>query len=186
MSDTRQRINALALIYRALYQGPDLKRVDIRYFLEELIAQLVNSEHEPGAGVKTELDADDLVIDPDKLAPVALFAVEAITNAQKHAFHGRGGLLEVSFKVIGEEAVLEIRDSGAGRAASARPAGEAVAGVGRLLMNAFARQLRGRLEVASNDLGGLTVRLCFPAPEVRPANETKPRSSRSKGNPGVA
>ena len=41
MTDTRQRISALALIYRALYQGPDLKRVDLRQFLEELIAQLV-------------------------------------------------------------------------------------------------------------------------------------------------
>ena len=41
MSDTRQRITALALIYRALYQSPDLKRVDLRQFLEELIAQLV-------------------------------------------------------------------------------------------------------------------------------------------------
>ena len=32
MNDTRQRITALALIYRALYQGPDLKRVDLRTF----------------------------------------------------------------------------------------------------------------------------------------------------------
>ena len=44
MSDTRQRITALALIYRALYQGPDLKRVDLRPFLEELTAQLVAGE----------------------------------------------------------------------------------------------------------------------------------------------
>jgi two-component sensor histidine kinase len=176
MSDTRQRINALALIYRALYQSPNLKRVDIRYFLRELIAQLVNSEHEPGAGVNTELDADDLVIDPDKLAPVALFAVEAITNAQKHAFAGRGGLLRVRFKVTEEEADLQIADSGSGR-----PYCEPEGGVGRLLMNAFARQLRGRMEVAENEIGGCTVRLIFPTPEVKPAAEARPRSGR-KGN----
>src|SRR5205085_1006683 len=44
MSDTRQRITALALIYRALYQSPDLRRVDVRQFLEELVAQLVSSD----------------------------------------------------------------------------------------------------------------------------------------------
>ena len=182
MSDTRQRINALALIYRALYQGPNLKRVDIRYFLEELIAQLVNAEHEPGAGVKTVLDAQDLVIDPDKLAPVALFAVEAITNAQKHAFAGRGGALTVRFNVEGEAAVLEIADTGSGQ-----PAGAAVPGVGRQLMNAFARQLRGQLEIGPNEAGGLTVRLSFPAPEVKPAIEPKPRSGRAgRGNRGAS
>src|SRR5471030_3314586 len=37
ISDTRQRITALALIYRALYQSPDLRRVDLREFLEELV-----------------------------------------------------------------------------------------------------------------------------------------------------
>ena len=41
ISDTRQRITALALIYRALYQGPDLRRVDFGEFLDELTGQLV-------------------------------------------------------------------------------------------------------------------------------------------------
>src|SRR5262249_45387205 len=104
MSDTRQRITALALIYRALYQSPDLRRVDVRQFLEELIAQLVASEVGRGPPlVRTELEADPLVIDPDKLAPLALWAVEAITNAQKHAFAQRGGTLRVRFKVGGQE-----------------------------------------------------------------------------------
>ena len=64
MSDTRQRITALALIYRALYQGPDLKRVDLRPFLEELTAQLVSGEVMHGPQVRTELSVDALVIDP--------------------------------------------------------------------------------------------------------------------------
>jgi len=107
MSDTRQRITALALIYRALYQGPDLKRVDLRPFLEELTAQLVAGEILHGPGVRTEISVDALVIDPDRLAPLALFAVEAITNAQKHAFAKRGGMLTVNFHVHGDEALLE-------------------------------------------------------------------------------
>ena len=62
MSDTRQRITALALIYRALYQGPDLKRVDLRPFLEELTAQLVAGVLVHGPAVRTELSVDPLVI----------------------------------------------------------------------------------------------------------------------------
>jgi two-component sensor histidine kinase len=166
MSDTRQRITALALIYRALYQGPDLKRVDLRPFLEQLTAQLVASEMLNGPGVQTDLSVDALVIDPDRLAPLALFAVEAITNAQKHAFAKRGGVLTLNFHVHGDEAELEISDDGT--------AGEdalGASGVGRTLMTAFARQLRGRAELVRNAKGGVTARLLFPTPALDPTGE---------------
>ena len=177
LSDTRQRITALALIYRALYQGPDLKRVDLRPFLEELTAQLVSSEMLHGPGVRTELTVDALVIDPDRLAPLALFAVEAITNAQKHAFRERGGLLTLKFTVRGEEAELEISDDGASGE-------EALAGtgVGRTLMTAFARQLRGRSELVRNAGGGVTARLIFPTPS---ADAPQPDRTKS-GNQAAA
>lgn len=159
MSDTRQRITALALIYRALYQGPDLKRVDLRPFLEELTAQLINGELSHGQAIRTELKVDPLVIDPDRLAPLALFAVEAITHAQKHAFSERGGTLRLNFTVRGEEAELEICDDG-----EAEEGALVSAGVGRTLMTAFARQLRGRAELVRNEAGGVTARLIFPTP----------------------
>ena len=161
MSDTRQRITALALIYRALYQGPDLKRVDLRPFLEELTAQLIAGEMLHGSPVRTELKVDALVIDPDRLAPLALFAVEAITNAQKHAFAARGGSLTVTFEVDGEEAKLEISDDG-----EAPESALGASGVGRTLMTAFARQLRGKAEIVRNEQGGITARLLFPTPSA--------------------
>ena len=160
MSDTRQRITALALIYRSHYQGSDLKQVELRPFLEELIAQLVAGELSHGPAVRTELSVDALVIDPDRLTPLALFAVEAITNAQKHAFANRsGGVLKLAFRVRGEEAELEISDDG-----QADEAALAKSGVGRTLMTAFARQLRGRAELVRNESGGVTARLFFPTP----------------------
>jgi two-component sensor histidine kinase len=176
MSDTRQRITALALIYRALYQGPDLKRVDLRPFLEELTAQLVASEMLHGPGVRTELSVDALVIDPDRLAPLALFAVEAITNAQKHAFAQRGGVLTLNFHVHGDEATLEISDDG-----QVEDTALVASGVGRTLMTAFARQLRGRAEIVRNEQGGVTARLLFPTPSLDHA-----ASSPSGGNQAAA
>ena len=178
MSDTRQRINAMALIYRALYQGPDLRKVELRGFLQELIAQLIVSDHDT-SGVRTALEADDLVIHPDKLAPLALFAVEAITNAQKHAFASRGGgSLTVSFRVNGDEAELEIADDGPG---STQP--NLSAGVGRTLMVAFARQLHGRAEIVTNAVGGVTARLIFPTPDAQtvpfPATPSRPKRNRA-------
>jgi len=163
MSDTRQRIGALALIYRALYEGPDLKRVDLRDFLDELIAQLITSEPSRGP-IQTDLVLDPLIIDPDRLAPLALFAVEAITNAKKHGLEASGGILHVNFTVRGETAELRIADPGA-----AGGKAEVGQGVGRTLMTAFARQLRGEVTFCANRAGGLTVRLTFPTPSAAEA-----------------
>jgi two-component sensor histidine kinase len=135
--------------------------VDLKTFLEDLTAQLVVPESAYGHVVKTELSADQLIIDPDKLAPLALFSVEAITNAQKHAFAGRGGELSVHFRVRDNEATLEISDAGGDDPDESPSLGE---GVGRTLMTAFARQLGGRAEFEANERRGLTARLIFPAP----------------------
>jgi two-component sensor histidine kinase len=178
MSDTRQRITALALIYRALYQSPDLRRVDVRQFLEELVAHLTAGEGGKPSNIRTQLEADDLEIDPDKLAPLALFAVEAITNARKHAYDEDGGLIIVRFTVSPEEVVLEIADEGRGDSGALSGAG-----VGRTLMSAFARQLRGRAEVGPGEQGGVTAKLIFPAPEAPVQDATRP-SGESLAGPG--
>ena len=160
VGDTRQRISALALIYRTLYQSDDLRYADARIFLTELVGQLVASETGRGHLVTSTVEADSLVVDPDKLAPLALWLVEAVTNAQKHAFVGRGGDLKVRFVVHGETSVLEVQDDGPGVSETFR------AGVGRTLMGAFAKQLRGSVEMVPAEGGGMIARMTFATPEA--------------------
>ncbi len=160
VGDTRQRISALALIYRTLYQSDDLRYADSRVFLNELVAQLISSEALRGPLVTSSVDADSLVVDPDKLAPLALWLVEAVSNAQKHAFAGRGGDLKVRFRVEGERSLLEVEDDGPGVNETFRE------GVGRTLMGAFAKQLRGEVEMVPSPSGGTIARLTFATPEA--------------------
>lgn len=160
VGDTRQRIAALALIYRTLYQSDDLRYADARIFLTELVGQLIASESGRGYLVTSSVEADSLVVDPDKLAPLALWLVEAVTNAQKHAFAGRGGDLQVRFKVDGEVSVLEVQDNGPG------PSDTMSTGVGRTLMGAFAKQLRGEAEMVEAEGGGTIARMRFATPEA--------------------
>ncbi len=162
--DTRQRITALALIYRALYQSDDLRKIDVRQFLEELVASQITAESGRAANLRTELTADDLEVDPDKLAPLALFAVEAIAQARRHAFPPEGGVVRVRF-AVGERVVMEIEDDGL----ATEDGGD---GVGRTLMTAYARQLRGRSACETTAEGHVRVTLDFPPPnpvEERPA-----------------
>ena len=160
LGDTRQRISALALIYRTLYQSEDIRHADARDFLTELVGQLVAGGAMRGPMVTSAIDSDSLIIDPDKLAPLALWLVEAVSNAQKHAFAGRGGHLGVRFKVKGSISVLEVQDDGPGVDA------DQAEGVGRTLMGAFAKQLRGSAEMVAAPGGGSIARLAFPTPEA--------------------
>jgi two-component sensor histidine kinase len=161
LGDTRQRISALALIYRTLYQSENIRYADAREFLTELVGQLIAAEAMRGPVVSSSIEADSLVVDPDKLAPLALWLVEAVSNAQKHAFAGRGGDLKVRFKVDGDKSVLEVQDDGPGPDQAA-----VTAGVGRTLMGAFAKQLRGEAEILRGPDGGTIARMVFATPEA--------------------
>lgn len=163
MSDTRRRIVALALIYRTLYLSPGTKRVVLLPFFEALIADLAAGDIGHGPSLRPRLSIEPIVVDPDILAPLALFAVEAIANA-----YGRtaavDGELVVSLRARGDMAELEISDSG--------PAPDAAlteSNVSRTLMNAFARQMLGHAELTRNACGGLDARLTFPVRAIRPA-----------------
>ncbi|WP_309628691.1 sensor histidine kinase [Brevundimonas sp.] len=181
LGDTRQRISALALIYRTLYQSDDIRHADAREFMTELVGQMVASESGRGFTVTSSIDADSLVVDPDKLAPLALWLVEAITNAQKHAFAGRGGALQVRFRVHGDTSTLEVQDDGPGSS------DEAVrSGVGRTLMGAFAKQLRGEAELVPAPGGGTIARMVFATPEaVVPTNPDDLKPSDARVTPGT-
>lgn len=137
---------------------------------------MIAGEAVRGPLVTTSVEADPLAIDPDKLAPLALWLVEAVSNAQKHAFAGRGGDLQVRFRVNGETSVLEVQDDGPGVDAAAS------AGVGRTLMIAFAKQLRGEAEIVPGPEGGSIARLTFATPKARgPARVHEVASFRISG-----
>ncbi len=160
LGDTRHRISALALIYRTLYQSEDIRHADAKVFLNDLVGQLVASEASRGPAVSSRVEADSLIMDPDKLAPMALWLVEAISNALKHALAEKGGTLTVRFKVDGETSVLEVEDDGPGLSETDP------VGVGRTLMTAFGRQLRGQTEVLGASPHGTCVRMTFVTPRV--------------------
>ncbi len=77
----------------------------------------------------------------------------------------------------GAVATLEISDDG-----QASEQALTATGVGRTLMTAFARQLRGRSEVMRNAAGGITARLMFPTPGI----DAEPQPGAEDGNQAAA
>ena len=100
--DTRQRILALSVIYRALYESPDLGRVDLSEFVNDLVAQLMVENSSLPARI--DLRTAPLDIEPDRLAPLALFIVEAVANVGRNAAGGGDAALGIRFTPMNGEA----------------------------------------------------------------------------------
>jgi two-component sensor histidine kinase len=167
-AEARSRINALATLHRRLYESESLQEIDLKWFLEDLCAELRRGGLSRGRNVELTVDSPSEVIGPDVAVPLGLLVTEAITNAYKHAFNERdGGHIEV--KIVRDSAsmlLLTIRDDGTGFDMAASTQDHS--GLGRSLIEAFVRQLRGELETRVDE--GTVVQVKFPA-HIKPTDK---------------
>lgn len=167
-AEARTRINALATLHRRLYESENLQEVDLRWFLEDLCAELRRSGLAGPRDVDLTVRAPDEVIGPDIAVPLGLLVTEAITNAYKHAFEGvERGLIELEVRRDSDETLLlTVRDNGIGFDPNVTEIESG--GLGRSLIDAFVRQLRGELEIKSEQGTVVQVRFRMPVqPTVR-------------------
>lgn len=159
-AEARSRINALATLHRRLYESESLQQVDLKWFLEDLCAELRRGGLSRGHHVELTAVSPSEVIGPEIAVPLGLLVTEAITNAYKHAFNEReGGHIRVEVERLdAEKLLLRVSDDGVGMEGAENDAG----GLGRSLIDAFVRQLRGELQIHSDQ--GTRVEVRFPAP----------------------
>jgi two-component sensor histidine kinase len=158
LEEARARVTALALVHQALYEGEDLRTIDLGEFIENLVRALIDAAG--GAARRVDLSVRVTAApQPASVAvPLALFVVEAATNALKHAFpEDREGVIEI--EVAEESGTMRVTISDDGIGIDPRRPAERT---GVSLMNAFARQLRGQSCMSSRPGGGARVELTFP------------------------
>lgn len=136
-----ERVEALALVHRRLYQADDVSRFDVAAFAGDLVTDLVGSTGRED--IRVDLDLESVEVSADKAAPVALMINELVTNALKHAFNGgRAGTIGLTVKRHGDAMRIGVSDDGVGIGD-----GEAApASFGRTLIGQLARQLRASVE----------------------------------------
>ena len=173
LSQTRARIGALAQIHRLLYEeshDSDQGEVNISSLLAALCSQL-RSLHRGHGAVHLICDAASEMVPVNNAVPLTLFAVEAITNAFRHAFPGgRTGKVIVQFEVTDDQVMLSVTDDGTGY-----DAGQTPSSMGRQLMAAFAQQLGGVKTVRSTS-AGTVVTVSYPIETPEPEADS-PKSS---------
>ena len=66
------------------------------------------------SGIKIEVKAEALEIDPDRAVPFGLLVNELATNAIKHAFPDGTGRVVLSVEQVGDQIELTVADDGVG------------------------------------------------------------------------
>lgn len=153
-----ERIETLRLLQDQLYSRPDVDRVAIRPYVQELLGNLA-AWHQGAAGsVELRVDVAELEVQPSVAAALGLILNEFTTNSFKYGFDGRPGILTVGLSPSSDDKlVLRIADNGVG---FAKQDATARRGTGMTLIEGLARQLGGRTNWSSE--GGVRLEVEFP------------------------
>jgi two-component sensor histidine kinase len=164
------RISALALVHRILHDIDDQRMVDVKNLLEQLCEQIREGFGGGRLDIRIVVESVSLDVPSEIAVPLAVLAVEALTNAFKHAFpRGRGGTVRVALEQFDEQHLrFCAEDNGVGIGPDAKNAG-----IGGRLIRTLGAQMGGAASIQSRPAGGTVVEVIFPNPiEAGPSRPT--------------
>jgi PAS domain S-box-containing protein len=157
MQEMEQRVHAMARVQDSLYLSLTRGSVNLRSYLEELVAALAAAFQRPG--IVPRVRVEPLELDVDRAMACGLIVSELVANAYKYAFPaGRQGEIAVEAGMAGAHHILRVSDTGVGlRELPERSGGSSL---GLRLVDAFARRLEGTVAVDTTD--GVVITVQFP------------------------
>ena len=141
LQEMLERVEAMGLVHKRLYQSNDITDFDISEFTREIAGNLVAATGRDD--IALTVDVETVTIKADEAASIALVINETITNALKHAFPiGSRGDLTISVKPLPGLCEISIRDDGPGMPPDAGHRGS----FGKTLVETLIKQLRAKIE----------------------------------------
>mgnify|MGYP001310894193 CR=1 FL=1 len=159
-----QRLMAVGLVHRRLYQDDSVRVVDLSRYLSELIEEL-KPTMDPEWEEYLVADFAPILISTDKAVRVGLIVNELIVNATKYAYGGRPGPVHVRLDQFRDKLRLVVADRGQGSSGPAKGTG-----FGSRMLNTLVASLEGVME-QENTVPGLTISIVAP---IMDQGETRP------------
>jgi|GEM_PF-6413757 len=157
--NSSNRIMAMALVHKKLYDTKDFDKVDLNSYFTSLASQLV-SAYGHQSDIKISTETTDVVLDINMAVPCGLILNELISNSLKHAFTDRDkGQIQIKAEYSDDSnVVITIRDDGRGLPEIFDI--ESVETLGLHLVKLLTQQINGSLSIRSDD--GTTFIIKFP------------------------
>jgi two-component sensor histidine kinase len=159
-----------AEVHRALQVPHDHDRVDAAGYLRKICLSISRSKLER-AQVHLVLAAPPLVLQSAECWLLGLIVYELITNAVRHAFHGRNGEIRVELLRAGAFVHCKVMDNGSAPAHVQR-------GHGLKIIEELVKALDGRFEQRFGTAGSTSV-LVFPHSRIHLRPWRSPKTCRN-------
>jgi PAS domain S-box-containing protein len=163
--DSEIRIRSMAMIHEKLYHHDLYSGIEFGGYVKDLVSTIKNSYQKNGCTVSVNLNTPTTYIDLNRAMPCALIVNEALSNAFKHAFHGReSGEIWIDFSQQEGTYRMVIRDNGIGFPPNFKP--EKAPTLGMTLMHGLVSQLGSELQIETS--GGTKLSFEFGGEEKSP------------------
>ena len=159
LQDSERRVRSMALIHEQLYKSNDLTQIDFSEYLDNLTEALSDSYSPHGGPVSVIALSDRVLLGVDTALPCGLIINELVSNSLKHAFsNDQEGHVSVEFRSNQPTGyTLIVADNGVGLPEDWGHTNSQ--SLGLKLVRRLASQLRGKIEVRSNQ--GTEFRITF-------------------------
>lgn len=154
------RIGAIAQLYDLISQSSRGGAVALDAYLGEIAKTISESLLGESSGIKIEVKAAALNIDPDRAVPFGLLVNELATNAIKHAFPDGTGCVVVSVHEVEDQAELTVADNGVGMQAKDPTTSQEKRGSDYVAI--FVRQLGGTIAPSRAGRAGTSITIRLP------------------------
>lgn len=161
LEENQNRIQSMALVHEILYQSEDLAAVDFSKYVRRMVDHLFRSYGVHEGQIRLCPDLDPIALELDDALPSGLLINEVISNSLKHGFPDcRAGEVHIQLRCSSNNRVeIAVSDNGVGLPPDMD--WSTTRSLGLRLVRALAQQLRGDLEICSQN--GTRVRLVFKA-----------------------
>ena len=145
LAGMQERLAAIGVVHRRLFQSDDVGRFDLAEFVRDLAAEVGGPAGRPDVRIKCTLDS--ALVPASQAAPLALLINELLTNAVRHAFPaGRGGSVTIIIVNFVNRLRIEIADDGVGESPGGGATGDgAEQRFGLTIVELLGRQLQAQI-----------------------------------------
>lgn len=165
LQEGEARVKSIALLHKHLYQGEEVKDVEMQPYLKQLITNIRDSVGGVARHIKTTVKAEGVTLNVDQAIPLVLIVNECITNAFKYAFRDRdSGHIQILLQWKFQQLEMIVRDDGVGY----EETDEVQESFGWQLVKLMTEQLNGTFRYKNE--GGLKLSFTFDLYRYEEAN----------------
>lgn len=145
----KNRVQSMALIHQNLYREGNIKGIQVKEYISNLVQALSDSYNISNDKIKINTQIDNLNLDVDTMIPLGLVLNELVSNSFKYAFREtQQGQLDILLREENEKLYLKVKDNGLGFPADVDT--QSARSFGLKMIRAFAQKLKARLDIYNN------------------------------------